>query len=229
MLGNIKKGTQYREMMAKRTEKDKMPHHPRHFGIKMQAHHIVSAEGINRSKIGDLLVKFGYDINSPSNLVYIPSTLQGACHLSVQPHRGDHKAPLGVLNPLDDDDDDAHPVTYHDAISLRLLELKKFMHENCPGKNPAAREIIKKDIEAISKNVLFLIQNVPAKARLTYVADFFQPNGLGCKGTDNIPKFKDAKGCAVHRNHQQTQGPSQNKENITLVKPTPRFNLQAGM
>ncbi|NHR07349.1 hypothetical protein HA052_19350 [Chromobacterium haemolyticum] len=229
MTGNIKKGTKYRDLMAKETEKNKMPNHPRHFGIKMQAHHIVSAEGISRSKIGDLLVKFGYDINDLSNLTYIPSTLQGACHLSVQPHRGDHKAPLGGISALERDDDDSHPVTYHDAIAMRVLELKKYMHENCPGKNPSARSILKKDMEGISKNMLFLIQNAPAKARLTNIADFFQPGGVGCKGVDNVGRFKDAKSCAVHRNHQQTQSNSQEKENITLTKPIPRYNLKTGM
>ena len=49
----------------------------------MQAHHVLSGEGVRQSKIGARLVKWRYDINTEKNLVFIPSTLQGACYLGV--------------------------------------------------------------------------------------------------------------------------------------------------
>lgn len=64
--------------------------HPINFGIHMDTHHLVSAEAIKISKLGNSLKNKGYVIDSLSNLVGFPSTLPGACHLGIQLHRGDH-------------------------------------------------------------------------------------------------------------------------------------------
>ena len=89
-LGNTSKNSAYLRRIKAAIEHDKS--HPRHNGVLMQAHHIISAEGMKRSRMDKKIEKFGYDINELPNLSFIPCTLQGACYLGVQPHRGNHTA-----------------------------------------------------------------------------------------------------------------------------------------
>jgi hypothetical protein len=79
IFGNSAKDTQYLKRITEHIATDKT--HPRHQGVKMQAHHIISGEGIKRSGLGKKLKEFGYNINLLPNLVFIPCTLQGACYL----------------------------------------------------------------------------------------------------------------------------------------------------
>ena len=68
----------------------KLPSHPYNNGIHMDTHHLISAEAVKHSELGENLVNKGYDINQLSNLVGLPATLPGACQLHCQLHRGDH-------------------------------------------------------------------------------------------------------------------------------------------
>ena len=117
-LGNSAKDSKYLKRIKDAIEGDKA--HPRHNGVKMQAHHAISAEGMKLSGLGKKIEKFGYDINLLSNLVFIPCTLQGACYLGVQPHRGNHTAVISQ----DDYDDDLEPKNYHKLISSRIKNLQ---------------------------------------------------------------------------------------------------------
>jgi len=67
--------------------------HPFHAsnGFYMQIHHLLSQKGIADTGASAIKIKnMGYNMNRAGNLVALPSTLQGACHLGVQPHRGNH-------------------------------------------------------------------------------------------------------------------------------------------
>ena len=101
--GTIAKSKTYLTTMKVRIAPDAL--HPRHRGVKMQAHHILSGEGAKLSQMGRKLVGFGYDINTPKNLAFLPCTLQGACYLGIQPHRGNHTAPSDGADEDDADDD----------------------------------------------------------------------------------------------------------------------------
>ena len=84
------------------------------FENHMQAHHLISQEGIKQSGMGDELVLRGYIINDIENLVLIPCTLPGAYFLGVQPHRGDHKHK-----------DDENPESYHEHVRLKIDGLQE--------------------------------------------------------------------------------------------------------
>ncbi|MDH5885570.1 AHH domain-containing protein [Vibrio splendidus] len=43
----------------------------------MDTHHIISAEAVKHSELGENLVNKGYDINQLSNLIGFPATLPG--------------------------------------------------------------------------------------------------------------------------------------------------------
>ena len=62
--------------------------------IDMQIHHLISKKGYSLSKFSSRLKKYlesvSYDIDTPQNLVALPSEYRGACHLEVQLHRGNH-------------------------------------------------------------------------------------------------------------------------------------------
>ncbi len=71
----------YRDNVLNRTTKEDMPNHPRHHGITMQAHHLLSKSGVGDTGLAEDLKHLGYDIDHHNNIVLIPSTLPSACHL----------------------------------------------------------------------------------------------------------------------------------------------------
>ena len=109
-----KKG--YLNRLKKATELDRG--HPRHHGVKMQAHHLLSADGFKKSGKVSFFKGLGYDINAIENLAFIPSTLQGACHLAVQLHRGNHDS----SDPDAADSDSEHPIGYHRKIAKVIAD-----------------------------------------------------------------------------------------------------------
>ncbi|WP_230970307.1 AHH domain-containing protein [Nitrogeniibacter aestuarii] len=224
MLGNVLKDAKYLKRIKDATDLLSDPGHPRHHGIKMQAHHVISAEGVKKSGLGNDLVRFGYDINLLDNLVFIPSTLQGACHLGVQPHRGDHRAPV---EGDEFDDDRKRPDDYHRTIAKRVNELKRLLTDNCPAEDPDRRRTIHQKMDEISKKIAKLIRIVPSKAPLTRVAKHFGPTSkIGCGGVDSIPRHEDHP-CPVERHHHGQQGPGQKDEQITYRKDKP-YQLKVG-
>ena len=125
-LGNTSKNSAYLRNIKNAIEDDKS--HPRHNGVLMQAHHIISAKGMSLSNLAKKIEKFGYDINELPNLSFIPCTLQGACHLGVQPHRGNHTARVDQ----DDYDDDLEVRDYHKMVAKKIKELMHLDDETLP-------------------------------------------------------------------------------------------------
>src|SRR5690606_37771760 len=112
--------TKYRTTIINAVKND--TGHPHNHNMKMQAHHLVSAKGVQLAQMGRKLEQLGYNINVLENLVLLPSTLQGACHLKVQLHRGDHTH-----------EDDDHPISYHRKVKAEITTLERFLDEcdNC--------------------------------------------------------------------------------------------------
>lgn len=224
MLGNIGKDSKYLNRI-----KDATAHiadHPRHHGIKMQAHHLISADGVKRSGLGKELAQYGYDINLLPNLAFLPSTLQGACHLGVQPHRGNHLTPI---EQNEGDDDSLHPSNYHEMVMLRILELRPHLTKNCPAEDLNHRNKIQSEMNKISEKILKLIQNNPSKAPLTKIWNSFSTgNEVGCSGVDSVNLHgKQKKACPVGRNHMQ---PSKGQaiEGITYPHSKTAYVLKVG-
>jgi hypothetical protein len=159
------------------------------------------------------LEKRGYDINNLKNLVFIPSTLQGACHLGVQPHRGNHAAEFE-----ESDNDKMHPTTYHEFVMRLLQKELRFLEGNCPENKSPNHTDLNKKMSDLSKYVLGCIQKRTVK--LTSVAKHFDPDSkTGCAGLDNIPGFKVAN-CPMGRNHH--------KEGISFPKSQTPYTLKQG-
>jgi hypothetical protein len=176
----------------------------------MQAHHILSRDGVKRSGFSKELEKRGYDINHLKNLVFIPSTLQGACHLEVQPHRGNHTAEF-----FEEDDETMHPKTYHALIKqmVKTAFLKGHLKDECKGSVK-----VQKVMNELSEKVLDLIQN--GQAKLTNVAEHFDHDSkTGCAGQDSISGFKVAD-CPKKRDHS--------KDGISFPKNKKPYQLKPG-
>jgi hypothetical protein len=220
--GNDSKDSKYLAAITKRIAADRG--HPRHNGIKMQAHHIISAEGVKRSTKGPTLVKFGYDINCLKNLAFLPCTLQGACHLGVQPHRGNHTArnepwPGRASESVDENsyDDDAHPESYHMMVSQKVKDLVADLDRVCKGGSRDA-EIVQDKVDDLSQTILLTIYGRPNRARLTKIADSFalgQPTG--CSGANSVGGHDKTKKCPADRDHSGARG----TENITFKTGAP--------
>ena len=224
--GNSAKDSQYLARIKEAIEG--MKDHPRNNGVKMQAHHVISAEGMRLSGLGKKIEKFGYDINLLANLVFIPCTLQGACYLGIQPHRGNHTA----LVNQDDYDDDDHQEDYHDMVARRIKELDLPLKKECKGSETFAE--VQTKLDGLSKSILKLIQKKPKDAPLTSIATHFGPTGKGCAGVDSVEAHKRAGNCPVHRKHlfdpanpEASQRPPQKCEEIKS-KLTGRYELQVG-
>ncbi|MET3130294.1 hypothetical protein AAKU55_000547 [Oxalobacteraceae bacterium GrIS 1.11] len=221
-VGNCSKDSQYLNRIKKAIEEEKG--HPRHHGVLMQAHHLISGEGMKRSGLGHQIEKFGYDINLLPNLVFIPCTLQGACYLSVQPHRGNHTADVDQ----DDYADDSEPMNYHKMISFRLKDLNLPISKECPGDHKTKVEKVIGELDELSKKILKLIQNKPNEAPLTNIARYFTyGNSIGCGGVDYVGMNKGLTSCTVERNHHNKQALGQKSEGITYIN-NGKFNLKVG-
>lgn len=210
-----------------RTIKNAIAHdstHPRNNGIAMQAHHLISGKGasfLNKDQI-EIIEASGYDINDLSNLVFLPCTLPGACHLGVQLHRGNHTAPLPQED--DHDDDGEHPISYHLLVANKLKKVvKKYKKDGfSKEKNCIKKTKLKNDLEKVSKKILFEIELF--KLPLTGISISFNPiSKVGCGNVKNIPSHSE-EDCTRKRNHfNQKDG----KKIITYAKPA-IYKLKAG-
>jgi len=155
----------------------------------MQAHHVLSGEGVRQSVIGARLVKWRYDINTEKNLVFIPSTLQGACYLGVQPHRGNHTAKgKAEVEATDDDyDDDAEPRDYHRTIARLIVNASRDFPKSCKKRLDKINEVTEL-MDALALLQMERIQNKPEEMPLTSVAQHFKRRSkVGCGGHDSVP------------------------------------------
>jgi hypothetical protein len=149
----------------------------------MQAHHLVSEKGVKDSGMGPTLVKLGYNINVRLNLVFLPSTFAGACHLGVQLHRGNHTA----RTMLDDEKD--HLPSYHELVKQLILDNRFDVVEDCPGKHNNHRAKARLKMSKISTDILNMIKNEPKKAPLTSMALCFGKKFI--KGCGNIKSLRE--------------------------------------
>jgi len=220
LLGNVKKDTSY---LKKIKDKTNFKGHPRHKGIPMQAHHLISAKGVDLSKLGGLLEKLGYNINTIKNLVFLPSTLPGACHLSIQPHRGDHKTTAY-------DDESAHTGSYHEFVARLVVGIEAKLEELCPGTPRYSTQKVSGFMNDISKKILRRIETTPAQVPLTSIAKYFAPESgigsesdIGCGGLQNIPKPSVVMiSCPKKRDHENYQ------DGIFYKKPKKGYKLRIG-
>lgn len=224
LRGNSAKDSKYLDRIKRATSVAMMPLHPRHHGVAMQAHHLISAEGMRLSRLGNKIEKFGYDINTLENLAFIPSTLQGACHLSVQPHRGNHTAP--ITDP-DDYNDDDHPESYHVMVGRRVRALNLPLDRECTGTEDARVREVKNGLDRLSSEILTLIQRAPGRAPLTSVSASFQPGDrVGCGGVDSVRSHR-GQPCANDRDHQGGKH-SRNQRNEGIAISRTPYQLRTG-
>jgi hypothetical protein len=200
-LGNTSKNSTYLSDLKKAIA-PKLDH-PRHHGVRMQAHHVISCEGMRLSGLGDKIEQFGYDINLLPNLSFIPCTLQGACHLGVQPHRGNHTA----LADQDAYDDDLENERYHKIVAGMVMELKRLVFQECQADREAQCKRVINKLNKMSKQILRRIQDDPGKAPLTSIAKhFIHGNKIGCGGVDSVTLHSEHIECPSRRNHKGKQG-----------------------
>ncbi|MEF1168262.1 AHH domain-containing protein [Vibrio campbellii] len=172
LVGMIKK-KKYRKRWVKNVKK--LPDHPFNNGIHMDTHHLISAEAVKLSELGENLVNKGYDINQLSNLVGFPATLPGACQLHCQLHRGDHTYSRNEEEP------------YHDYVSgeLKDPEIRKKI-KGCYGKTKATEDesAIHKILDPISEEILdeinLVVNGAYYSLPLTKISHYFIPGGPGC-------------------------------------------------
>lgn len=217
LLGNTAKDSNYLKLLNNLIASKNG--HPKHKGVKMQAHHIISADGIKLSRLGSKLEEFGYDINLAPNLAFLPCTLQGACHLGVQPHRGNHTALSDRGDAEQEDyDDDEHPLSYHMLISKKVQTLKLPLDRACTGHDDPARHEVKTKMNELSESILTMICRMPNTARLTSIADHFSMgNKVGCSGVDSVSDHRPNHHCPTGRSHHGRQGQGQRNERISYV------------
>lgn len=203
---------------------EKIPGHPRHKGVPMQAHHAISEKGMSLSKLGKKFKGFKYNINLLPNLVFIPSTLMGACYLGVQPHRGDH-----VAKHPDDYDDDEHPRTYHDKVKELLIKTNRLFDNECAGEDDDLDERVRAKLNELSRDIIDGIQDKPTEYRLTKIYMHFAPgNKVGCGNVKNVGEHNGAN-CSAKRKHR-----SEKEEELALAageityKSNGKYRLEAG-
>lgn len=227
MSGSVIKGTTY--LRDLKLELVKLPGHPKLHGVRMQAHHLVSQEGVRISGLGNKLVTMGYNIDHVKNLAFLPCTLQGACHLGIQPHRGDHTArskgiDLKLFDVREDDydDDDDHPESYHAVVASLLVATVRRLKRHCDGDPDMSKKFVK-GINTLSKNILGTISDEPTQLPLTTIAVHFKRgSSIGCSGTDSVGDHRHAMPCAVERNHLNgRRARGQKDEGIKYKNDTP--------
>ena len=189
ITGSIDKDSKYRDTILSAVNTDS--NHPINNGIDMQAHHLMSAKGVKDSELGSQLKSMGYDINVLKNLVLIPCTLPGACHLGVQLHRGNHTF----------EDDNIHPRSYHREVTERIRALESEMDKKC-SKNKPIQGLINKE----SAKILNLVNKF--KLPLTKIYFAFETSGqykdIGCANTKKIPDHNKDNRCNSDRHHFTT-------------------------
>lgn len=227
--GKSAKDSQYLERIKNAIEGDKK--HPRNLGLRMQAHHVISGEGMKRSDLGETIKSYGYNINFLPNVAFIPCTLQGACYLGIQPHRGNHATKSG--DP-DDYIDSGEEADYHDIVASDMQRVIDKHTEACKGDDDD--KIANDGVEVLnnlSKKILKGIQHDPKTYPLTSIARHFGKNGVGCGGVDSVTKHTDPrKLCPVGRNHlsdpagvRPSHGAGQSPESIKF-ELREKYNLK---
>lgn len=168
----------YREAVLEPAEND--PSHPINHGFKMQVHHLLSKAGVEKTGKGPKLKSYGYEINLPGNLVALPCTLEGACHLQVQLHRGDHTAVIDT-----NDNDGEHPKTYHKFVKKLVKDAYMTISKRCENQdNPGIQRYM-------DYHSLLILREIRSfELPLTDVAKAFKRGGVGCLGATTVPELR---------------------------------------
>lgn len=218
--GNVKKDYRYRKALLARVSM--MPNHPIKNGIHMQAHHLISEKSVKESRMGELLEHRGYDINTVKNLVFLPSTLPGACHLGVQVHRGDHKYP----NEDENDDDRVHSRSYHREIESKLRRLKGRISDCDSSSKKTVQDILNR----VSKKIVNNINSYSLPISRIYSV-FNESSEIGCGNSVNIKEHQmTASICKSTRDHIGETHPmyksGKDRRIITIAKS--KYGLRTG-
>lgn len=221
-----KKGSKYRKDLLEAVGED--PSHPINQGIHMEAHHLVSSEGVKLSGMVQLLKDTNYNINVVKNLVFLPATLPGACHLEVQVHRGDHYCYEGAP---EEDDDDLHPRNYHLEVRDMVKRMKKHIKKcdtDCQRNSEKAQKIMNK----LSQQILEMIADYEVPLSPVYKS-FKNGQPVGCKNVINIKEHAAASGeCAAGREHEGEEHPKFKSgkylRKITRPNASKRYHLRVG-
>lgn len=201
----------YREAVMDPAEMD--PSHPTNHGFKMQVHHLLSKQGVKKTGTGEKLKSYGYDINLPGNLVALPCTLEGACHLQVQLHRGNHPTVIDT-----NDNDKEHPKGYHIEVTELVEEAYKTISKRCENQgNPGVQRYM-------DYHSLLILRRVSSfDLPLTRVAKAFKRGGVGCLGTTTVPEL-DLK---LKAHPKECQCNERKHDKFSTFKEVP-YNLERG-
>jgi len=222
-LGTLKKDTKYRDRLLEKIDnlsESERSRNPFFKGIKMQAHHLISADGVSDLEDEDLLISAGYNIN---NIVLIPCTFSGACHLGTQFHRGNHTTTVDMDEQLDEVYDDDHPDSYHETVEKMVVKALRKPSVECVDQEREVKELIK-EMDEISRDMVSLINNFSPRAQLTRVFQAFNNDGhqskIGCSGAVSMNNHKMSITCPSNRDHEG--------EVIAIKKSQEAYKLRAG-
>ncbi|MEQ3531440.1 AHH domain-containing protein [Pseudoalteromonas sp. XMcav11-Q] len=184
--GIVVKDTKFRARLIKNIKQDIT--HPFNNGIHMAAHHLISNKGVNLSKLGKVLIHKGYNINLLGNLVFLPSTLQGACQLRVQLHRYNHTFSL------------PNQKSYHYQVASSLRNLKSKIGL-CSRSSRNTSNEIQNLLDSKSEEILERIAYF--RVPLTPIFRNFKPSSkVGCSNKNEIKECSEAlERCNRKRNH----------------------------
>lgn len=204
--GTLDKNSSYRRHLYDRVEKKFKNTHPIFQGIKMQAHHIVSADGVKNVVGKDLLINANYNINHVKNLAFIPCTFEGACHLGTQLHRGNHTSTVDSYEDIEDDyNDDEHPDSYHITVGKLVSRTLKNASKDCIDKKVEVVDLLG-EMEDIADEIIELINRFSSDAQLTKAYQTFNTKGelksIGCSNATKMDDHNTKKPCKFLRDHK---------------------------
>lgn len=175
--------------------------HPYHHGFKMQAHHLLSRNGFFKvgSDFASDVDSIGYDINVAQNLVFLPSELEGACHLHVPLHRGNHT--YSDHNDQDDDVDPPYHLKVKSLLEKHAVKLVKDCKVDCskPSKRKDKVDELNDLLDDLSATMLKRIADYKVALNRMHRA-FKLGNPCGCSNLKNVGS-SDAH-CKHDRNHK---------------------------
>ena len=187
----------YKENLKNNIKDD--DNHPMNCGITMQIHHLISQSVVKKPAIEEMIEDYKYSINNKENLVALPSTLAGACHLEVQLHRGNHTMPI---DPDDMDDDSYHKKDYHDYVQELLEKKLNKMDNKCAQQKTFIPQV---EIDKASAIILRGISSF--RLPLTSCYQEFKPGNNGCGCCESIPELNkqklQKKACDKNRVHDE--------------------------
>ncbi|GGX73030.1 AHH domain-containing protein [Saccharospirillum salsuginis] len=210
ITGTDEKDSQYRKRLERAVQSEQ--DHPIHHGITMQAHHLLSQEGIKYSKLGDELKHRGYDMNVVENLVFLPSELIGACHLGVQLHRGNHTNVSKFTGR-----------SYHNEVKYQIQEIETKIF-TCKRNPMQTKEYVCDEMDKKSRKMLKLIAEF--KMPLTHIDEAFGlDEQVGCGNQNTLDDHRErATTCQYRRDHTNHRDPKGN----TITFPKQYYVLKVG-